>query len=137
VTHTGGSDGVVYPLVIEPAKSSGHEYEVSFADDGHGGFVWNLTDKTTTKVLLSDQANQSGDDTYFIVDGLQVKVLGPPAGMKQHQINVDELPWTSVNANWGAEGFGGAMGMGFNNWFSPSSSYAAGTAQGSAQVCRH
>ncbi len=121
VAHNGTSDGTVQAIVVDPAKTTGQEYEVSFADDSHGGFVWNLTNKTSGALALSNQTNQSGDNNYFIVDGLQVKVAGPPPGMKEFQIPAGARRWTFANANgFALEGFSGAMGMAVNSWFSSS-----------------
>ncbi|NIR92174.1 MAG: hypothetical protein GWO08_00415, partial [Gammaproteobacteria bacterium] len=51
---------------------------------------WYLLNSTTGDTLLANQTNQSGDDNYVVVDGLQVKVLGPPAGIKQiYEIDPD------------------------------------------------
>jgi hypothetical protein len=124
ITHTGGSDGTATPLVVDPARVTGHSYRVSFDTatvmTEHGPEVhttWNLTNTTTNTVLLHGQSNQSGDDDYPVVDGLQVKVAGPPPGMKDFQIPGGQRRWTFSNADgFGMEGFSGAMGMAFNNW---------------------
>lgn len=77
-THVAGtSDGSVTSLVVNPSATTGHQYEVTFDTVG-GETVWNLTDLVTNAVVLSNQTNQSGDDDYQVVDGLQVKVSGPP-----------------------------------------------------------
>jgi hypothetical protein len=121
-TAAGGSpsDGRVYPVVVDPTKTTGHGYTVSFSDDGSGQFLWTLKDATTGQDLLVDQENQTGDETYAIVDGLQVKVLGPPPGMKDYDIPGGERKWTWSNADWSAEGFNGAIGNAFDQWFSGS-----------------
>lgn len=121
VSHEGSSDGTAQAIVVDPAKATGNQYEVTFADDGHGGFVWNLTNKTSGAALLTNQTNQSGDDNYLIVDGLQVKVAGPPPGMKEFQIPSGARRWTFANADgFALEGFSGAIGMAVNSWFSSS-----------------
>ena len=77
VTHSSGvSEGVVTAEVIDNTRLTGHEYKVTFRDVD-GASVWDLTDVTTGTVKLSGQTNQSGDDDYLIVDGVQVKVPGP------------------------------------------------------------
>lgn len=78
VTRTGGSsDGSVQAFVSDPTKVTGHTYEVTFAfDSATSQTVWNLTDKTTGQVKLSKQVNQTGNDAYATVDGIQVKVFG-------------------------------------------------------------
>ena len=78
VEHVSGtSDGVVRPIVLDPTLSTGDTYEVSFvATDSTP--VWKLTNITDNVVLLDNQTNQSGDDEYKFVDGLNLKVEGPP-----------------------------------------------------------
>jgi len=81
-THTNGiSDGISFALVIDPTKIIGHSYEVTFNGDSN----WNLVDKTTSMTKLSNQSNLSGDGDYLFVDGMQVKVLGPPLLGKSYQ----------------------------------------------------
>ena len=82
VHATGSSDGNVIALVVDPTKLTGDNYKVTF-DTLNGGNVWSLTDVTTGTVLVKNNTNQSGDDTYPIIDGMQVKVFGPSAGVKQ------------------------------------------------------
>ena len=79
-THvSGGSDGSVTIEVIDPTRTTDHNYEVVF-DTLDGGNVWHLNDVTTGERKLSNQTNQSGDDDYITVDGLMVRVIGPAAG---------------------------------------------------------
>ena len=73
VTKTGTSDGRVMPIVVNPTVLTGNSYKVTFDSIG-----WNLTNITTGKRLLSGQQNQSGDHNYLTIDGIQVKVTGPP-----------------------------------------------------------
>ncbi len=119
VTHTGPSDGSVIPLVIDPSKLTGHAYSVVFAPAGDS-VNWKLVDNTTRDTVLNNQGNQTGDESYLVVDGMQVKVTGPPPGMKDWQIPSGNRDWTWVDGNWGAEGFNGAMGNAFDQWFSSS-----------------
>jgi len=87
--HTaGGSDGSIIPLVVDPSRLTGHTYQVTFKDV-EGQIVWDLTDVTAGIVLLADQTNQSGDNDYFIVDGVQVKVTGPPNDFKRFAMTVN------------------------------------------------
>ena len=85
VAHASGrSEGVVTAQVIDNTRLTGHEYKVTFRNVD-GASVWDLTDVTTGEVKLSGQTNQSGDDDYLVVDGLQVKVSGPTtAGLKDN-----------------------------------------------------
>jgi hypothetical protein len=88
VAHaSGSSEGVVTAQVIDNTRLTGHEYKVTFRDV-EGESVWDLTDVTTGEVKLSGQVNQSGDDDYLIIDGVQVKVTGPTtAGLKDNGYN--------------------------------------------------
>jgi hypothetical protein len=126
VAHTvaaGGSpsDGQVVPLVLDPSRATGDQYQVVFQNDATTGETsWSVKDVTKNTVVLASQTNQSGDDNYLFVDGLQVKVIGPPPGMKDFAIPSGARRWTFAGADWGLEGFSGAMGMAYNNWFSSS-----------------
>jgi hypothetical protein len=85
-THTGPGDGGVLALVTDPSKVTGDTYTVTFAADpsSPGSFLWNLNNTTKGTVALANQSHQSieGDGEYSVAEGLQVKVLGPPPGMK-------------------------------------------------------
>ena len=88
VTHTSSgaiSDGNVVVLIQDPTKLTGHEYKVTF-ETADGETTWNLIDATTGETKLSKQTNQTGDDNYYIVDGLLVKVLGPPNDFKSFTV---------------------------------------------------
>ena len=117
VSHTGSSDGSIIPLVVDPARTSGHTYNVRFEDDG-GAIVWKLVDVTAGDTVLRGQSNQTGDDDYLVVDGVQVKVLGPPPGMKAYDIPSGERRWTFAGGADGfqMEGFSGAMGSALHGW---------------------
>ncbi len=125
VTHSvsagSKSDGVVIPLTVDASKVTGHTYRVSFS--GTAGQVnWSLMDVTANTTLLSNQTNQSGDNTYPIVDGLQVKVIGPPLAFKS---NTDNEAAGIVEVKYGgqplpAEGYdaAGAQFTGNTVWHS-------------------
>lgn len=84
VTHTSAaakSDGNVVVVVQDPTKLTGHEYKVTF-HNSVDGIYWKLTDITAGVVKLDNQYNQTVDDNYYIVDGLLVKVIGPPNDFK-------------------------------------------------------
>jgi hypothetical protein len=74
VTHAGPSDGSVSPIVIDPLKLNGHSYSVKF----NASSEWTLRDETAGADKLTAQTNQTGDEDYTIVDGMMVKVSGPP-----------------------------------------------------------
>ncbi len=78
VTHVGPSDGSVTPIVVDPVALTGDDYSVVFVNDSLLGIVWNLVNNTTGATLLSSQTNQSNDELYAVIDGVQVKVSGPP-----------------------------------------------------------
>ncbi len=112
VTHVGFSDGVVTPLVINPAKLTGDQYKVNFDSTGT---IWSLTDVTKNTVVLSHQTDVSGDDAYATVDGLEVKVTGPSSpGMKDWAIpqGSRRFTWAGNAGAFGFEGFNGAIGWG-------------------------
>jgi hypothetical protein len=117
VSHTGNSDGSVVPLVVDPARTTGQSYKVMFNDNG-GTITWKLVNSSRGDTLLRGQANQSGDDDYLVIDGLQVKVLGPPAGMKNWTIPAGTRRWTWAGGadGFGMEGFTGAMGSALHGW---------------------
>jgi hypothetical protein len=127
VAHTavgGGSvsDGSVVPLIVDPTRVTGDSYQVTFATDATSGeTTWDLKNTTKNVVALAGQTNQSGNGDYLFVDGIQVKVVGPPPGMKDYAIPNGSRRWTWAGAEgWGMEGFNGAMGMAYNDWFSSS-----------------
>ncbi|KAA3657238.1 MAG: T9SS C-terminal target domain-containing protein [Calditrichaeota bacterium] len=89
---TGPSDGNVIVKVIDPTKVTGHDYKVTFrvdtvsadlTDPEHPVYetqdVWDLTNTSTGALVLEGQTNQTGDESYLIVDGLMVKVFGAPS----------------------------------------------------------
>jgi hypothetical protein len=117
VNHTGNSDGSVVPMVVDPARTTGHNYKVMFEDNA-GTVTWKLVNVTRGDTLLRGQTNQSGDDDYLITDGLQVKVVGPPAGMKNWTIPAGTRRWTWAGgaAGFAMEGFSGAMGSSLHGW---------------------
>ncbi|MCH7886374.1 MAG: T9SS type A sorting domain-containing protein [Candidatus Marinimicrobia bacterium] len=117
---TGGSDGSVVPIIVDPTKTTGNSYEVTFTDLD-GVTTWSLTNSSTNTVLVADATNQSGDGEYAIAEGLQVKVLGPPPGMKDWDIPNGSRRFTWASADFGFEGFNGAIG-----WGSPNSVFGGG-----------
>lgn len=84
VTHTGGSDGNTIPIIIDPTKLTGDTYEVNFDTSG-GQTTWSIVDNTKNTTLASGITNQSGDQSYPIVDGIMVKVTGPQPDFKDFQ----------------------------------------------------
>lgn len=103
VTKTGSSDGRVIPIVVNPMLLTGNSYKVSFDSAG-----WNLTNTTTGKRLLSGQQNQSGDNNYLTLDGIQVKVTGPP--------NPGMIEWGIPNGTRRFSPVGGFAGLGLEGF---------------------
>jgi len=145
VTHTAGaSDGRVVPIVVDPSKSTGHTYRVNFAYNADSsGFVWGVTDVDAGTTKLSGVTNQADNDDYLTVDGLQIKVLGPPNDWKSFQVVANAngplatpepgafafqgFP-TPGDANPGSAQQVGAGAWGFHTW--PDASSSGGGARG-------
>jgi len=68
--------GGILVLVVDPSKTTGDDYRVTFNTDTIGSPLWYLVNMTTGDTVLRDQKNQRGDDAYTIADGLLVKVFG-------------------------------------------------------------
>ena len=111
--HTQGKgEGKVLPIVIDPSKTDGKEYQVVF-DSLNGKVVWHLKEKIGGKVILTNQTNQSGDDVYPIINGIMPKVISAPIGIKEW--NFEGGRWIS-RYNWGGKQFGGGMDVGKAFW---------------------
>ncbi len=123
VVHTGKSDGQVIASVVDPSVLNGDQYKVTFDTTG-GTTTWSLTDVNKNTVRLANQAQTpaGGTPPGYVVDGFQIATFGPPAGMKDWSWSpASGRFWTWANGVWGAEGFNGAIGNGYDNWFSSSS----------------
>lgn len=119
--HSAGkSDGTAQAVVVDPTRTTGDTYQVVYRDsarvelDEEGNelvtnlVVWDLNNTTKKTTLLKGQTDQSGSGIYLGTEGIEVKVSGPPKGMKSWEIPSGERWWTWANADWGAEGFGPA-----------------------------
>ena len=119
------SDGIVAVEVVDDTQVTGASYEVRFRDT-EAGTVWDLINLSSGQAVLSDMQQHASLDQAIsnpIVEGLLVRVTGPPLGIKDWDIpsGVALDPPGQV-PNWGAEGFGGAMtGDVAHMWFSPTS----------------
>jgi hypothetical protein len=137
VEHVSGvSDGVVRPIVIDPAASTGHTYEVRFDTTG-GVDSWRVVNTTTNTVVTQGERNQSGDENYKILESsIFLKVEGPEPGLKRlDQFDTDDstkwgwkvtsgqrrFTWSNADG-LGFEGFRGAAG-----WASPNTVFGSGT----------
>jgi hypothetical protein len=123
ITHTGEplSDGIATATVLDPLALTGHQYKVSFFEETHmeddhevTEIFWKLTDMNTGTDVVEKWANQDDDMNYPIVDGLLVKVTGPPAGIKDIvQIAnadgplIDQPGWPDDLADDAGEPYGG------------------------------
>jgi hypothetical protein len=141
------SDGRVVPTVVDPTRLTGDTYAVTFGADTMGRTItWGIKDVTKNKSLVSRLKNQSGDNDYPIVDGVQVKVIGPPPGMKtgDQYFSADTSQWgwyipsglrkwspsgSDIANSWHLEGFtrggsyNGAIGNAFDHWFTGGVTY--------------
>ena len=127
VAHTGPSDGIITPIVNNPAGLTGNSYLVGFDTTG-GSMSWYLRNTTTGTDLLTGQTNQSDDDDYPFVDGMQVKVAGPPLQGKSYSYasaspaNLSPVYPTFTGGRWftggshGGELFFGGVFMEPNFW---------------------
>ncbi len=107
--HTGPGDGSIEVKVVQPDKVTGHNYAVRF-DTLEGQTIWKLIDVTTGEIKLDKMTNQSGDENYYVVDGLLVKVITSPPGMKKWEIPSGTRRFSPVGgfAGLGLEGFSSA-----------------------------
>ena len=110
-THLSGvSDGSVTASVIDPLAITGDNYQVSFFIDSIFttvidsidtlmvppdtftsiditiGIAWNLINTTLNDTMITRWLNQEVNEDYPIVDGLLIKVLGPPPGFKNFEV---------------------------------------------------
>ncbi len=136
VSHVGPSDGKVTAIVKDPSKLTGDEYKVTFGEL-EGETVWNLVNVTKNKTVLANQTNQSGDENYLIVDGVQVIVEGPPPGVKPGDMfdypddktkwgwdipsGTRRFTWAGGADGFHFEGFRGALG-----WAQPATFFGSG-----------
>jgi len=88
VTHTaGGGDGSAQAFVVDPVKTTGHQYNIGFDyDSTSGSYTWFARDLATGERRVEGQVNQTGDAAYPTFDGLQAVIVGPLAGMKSWDI---------------------------------------------------
>ncbi len=106
VEHKGRSDGEVVAILVDPSITTGHKYEVRFDNGGN----WFIVDVNENRVKATG-SNQSGDDVYPVVDGIFVKVMGPPLAGKEYVVTQGSADrWFTGNpANGGELLFGGVF----------------------------
>lgn len=83
----GGSDGSLYPVIVDPTKLTGLDYKVTF-EEVDGNIVWNV-DRSDDVRVLSNQTNQLADEESPIVDGIQFRVKGAPLDFKGFEITAN------------------------------------------------
>jgi len=99
IEHQGLSDGTVEVVIIDPTKTTGHEYKVQF-EEKEEGIVWHLIDVTENDTLLKDVTDQSEEQLNPIIDGFTIKVMGPPPGINPNRIGVAYGEGTETSANY-------------------------------------
>ncbi len=86
------SDVICKVTVVDPSKTTGHDYEISFDKNNdssastYGQWVWNLTDKTSNQVLLRGQPITAVRNVFerrneISIDGLGIYVQLPSMDM--------------------------------------------------------
>jgi len=115
VTKTGGSgDATVVAKVIDPTTLKTATYDIGWVIDTIAGSPvqsWTVHEGTTQR---AKQTNVSGDENYFIFDGMQVNVskltYSPPITILSHEQTVP--PTGGLLSLWGDYTlFGGATGL--------------------------
>jgi len=117
---TGASASATFAVILDSSRTTGHNYRVSFSDDGFGRYPWSLDDLTSSQPVATGWYNLSGDDNYPTIDGMVVKVMGTPPGVGGWEA-FGTRRFTFAGGEAGLEGFGGAIG-----WASPASLFGSG-----------
>ena len=112
VAHTGVSDGSVVPVIVDPSKLTGDQYKVEFYVE-EGETKYKVTNVSRNIVNATGLTNQTGNEEYPIVDGILVKVMGPPL-LGTNFITDNDLRWLSGNPDNGGELMFGAAFVGPN-----------------------
>lgn len=105
---------VVETSVVDPDKVVTADWEIGFKPDG-ASRVWYLVRRQGTAVdtVVNNWPNFSGDDTYPVVDGIQVKLTSKPPGVLSQVIWSDTTggnPTPVEGVDFGLEYFGGGGG---------------------------
>ena len=116
--HTAGiSEGAVEVVVVNPALTTGHNYQIRFGVDEDGHTVWSLIDETDGgKTVVGDQPEIGPADarvsTYLPDHGFELMVLGPPLELRAWEWEGSDRWLTGVN--WGGSALGGGADVGPN-----------------------
>jgi hypothetical protein len=128
VRHTAGrSEGIVQATIINPTLLNKADYEIQFFNDSTNALYWRVVNESLGKVAINymshfaDIDSINADDEFPVLNGVQIKVADPPAGLKPAGWSYSPpenlwLTWELVNANnpWMLEGFGGTIGWAAN-----------------------
>lgn len=127
---SGGSDGLVAPLVMDRLQLDGHDYEVTFVEDPIEGTLWYLVDVTASPpdTIFADESNLTGDGEYQRYNGFLMVVSGPPSpGVKSDDDDGWEIPNGTRRFTWAnASGFGWESFHGALGWGGPSDTHGFG-----------
>jgi len=121
------TDGSAIGLIVDPTKLTGHRYAIGF-QNGTAGTTWSVTDLVTSKVVLANQTNQTGDGDYAIVDGIMFKAIGPLPGMKRWDIPAGTRRFSPV---------GGFIGLGLEGFSTAADPVAYDQANGTIGMAGH
>jgi hypothetical protein len=127
VTHNSGlSDGSVLATVINPSALTGDNYKITFNASG----LWSLIDLTKNVTIASNQAvaGVGAIPGGPVVDGVQVTVFGPVAGMKEWLIPSGTRRFSPV---------GGFTGVGLEGFSSASAPLAYDQSAGTIGMAGH
>lgn len=114
VVHKGESDGKVTAIVVDPTQLTGHTYKVVFRYE-NGQTYWDVWDVDTNQIKAKDQINQAGGEDYPIVDGILIKVEGPPLVGKDWTAYGGDR-WLTGNPDNGGDLMFGSAFLGPNFW---------------------
>jgi hypothetical protein len=121
---SGQSDKMVTAVVYDPSKLTGHDYEIGF-ENAPGTISCYVKDLTLNTYLTHDINQVESVDSALggpVIDGVVIGVHDAIPGMKDYLIPSGTRKWTWVNANsFNMEGFNGAIGSAYKNWYSASS----------------
>jgi hypothetical protein len=81
----GPADAQVILEYLDPSMVRDRNYRVVFLQDSTDAYYWRLLDITDGgegTIVLDNQYNFSGDYSYPVVDGIEIRVIGPTSGAK-------------------------------------------------------
>jgi len=105
-------DSVILTLCYDLITYDTSDFAVDTMYDTAITVFWNLFNTTggTTTPILTRQFNQSGDDDYPYLDGMLLKVEGPPPEVADWDWLPDAALRSVSPVNFGMSGFGGGIG---------------------------